>query len=298
MKASDIQFNVMSIKHYRSREYDYAVLANNDNHSLNFGWTETDDKSSVELFSPVTLKLGAINRCNASIDTVNAMVLDFDSGESIDDIVVKLNPLGFWGHTTHSHTDEHPKFRIIIPMTAPVKAEEWRGFWSAFIADLRLTNDKSCCDPARIYYKPSHRVGAVFGEYYDFGEYGMPIDTDLYLEIARRAKKVAPRPISNIISRLERPESHVDWNTFDIHAFLSRHNIESLDSTDKVWCRCPWSHNHSNQKSDTIKDAYFHRFNDRIGFHCSHSHCHDKWIGSVMQELDGEAFCQPVPTRA
>lgn len=292
MKSSNVQFGIMNIDHYKCREYNSHSFSTTDGHSLSWGWTETDDKHGVGLYSPVTLKAGATNRCNASIDTVNAMVLDFDSGESVDDIITKLHPLGFWGHTTHSHSDEKPKFRVIIPLTEPVNAEDWRGFWTAFVNDLKLNNDRACCDAARIYYKPSHKVGAVYGDYFDFGEYGMPIDTEMYLMLARMMKQ-APRPITQILSRLESPESKVDWETFDIVGFLNSRGIESQHSVDgKVWCKCPWQHNHSTPKDDSIKDAYFHRFNGKLGFHCSHSHCHDKWIGSVMREIGGEDFCQ------
>lgn len=291
--ARRVQFAIATIDNLRNREYSASSFGTFETHAMNWGWIETDEKDSVPLFSPVTLKRGEVARKATSIETVNAMVLDFDKGEhSADDICSMLKPLGFWGHTTHSHTDEVPKFRVIVPMTAPVQAGEWRGFWQAFVNDMKLPADKQCKDPCRIYYLPSHKPGMTWGDYYEFDQYGSAIDTEFYLMLAKEEAKRKPPPMPGIVQRMSRPVSGVDWGTFDPILFLDSHGIKWEQRPDKIWCFCPWRHAHSHPEEDSINDAYFHWHNGKVGFHCSHSHCEGKSLKSIMYEMNGESFCE------
>lgn len=291
--ARTIQFAVALVNNLRDREYGPRSFGSFEAHAMDWGWVEQERKDAVPLFSPVTLKRGETARRASSVETVNAMVLDFDKGEhSADDICEMLKPLGFWGHTTHSHTEEVPKFRVIIPLTAPVPSAQWSSFWKTFIKEMKLPADRQCSDPCRIYYLPSHRPGLRWGDYYEFAQYGCAIDTELYMMLAREEAKRKPLPMPGIVQRLSRPHTGVDWQTFDPILFLDSHGIEWERRPDKIWCYCPWRNNHSHPAEDNINDAYFHWNNGKIGFHCSHSHCDSKWIGTIMHELDGEAFCE------
>lgn len=290
--AQRIQFAYCRLDHVKRRAYSTWHMATLASLSMDFGFIESERKDEVPLFSPITpADFNNLQRGNAYVGTVNAMVLDFDQGQPLDEIMQALKPLGYWGHTTHSHTDEKPKFRVILPLSAPVPASEWREFWESFIEDTGLQVDKACKDPARVFYLPSYATGKSWGDYFDFGEYGSSIDSEWYLMLARQRRN-RPRAVpTGILQRLNSGESRVDWEKFDPILFLDSHGIEWKQGADKLWCYCPWRSSHSHPDEDTIKDAYFHRFNGKIGFHCSHSHCQDKWIGSIMHEFDGEKFC-------
>ena len=290
--ALSLRFNIAICENTQSKAYS-------ENHEIicedierGFGWIESLQKEMVPLFSPIVLREGAIRK-DDNVDLVTAMVLDFDSGEmDLDKIRDALEPNGYYGHTTWSHSEAHPKYRVVVPMDKPVAAKSWKMFWRAFVEERQLPVDKKCCNPSRIYYFPSFRPGVASGEYFSFSANGIPIDTNLYMEMAAKLSMEKPK-MQRIVSRMRGPKRNIDWNTFDIKLFLDSNGWAYEEHDGKFWTFCPWRFSHSNPGKDSINDAFFGRMpNGRIMFHCSHAHCEHRWIGSVMSEFDGENFCE------
>lgn len=50
------------------------------------------------------------------------LILDYDDGTSIADVLEQLVDYKHIGYTSFSHTPEHNKFRVIIPLTQPIPA--------------------------------------------------------------------------------------------------------------------------------------------------------------------------------
>lgn len=68
--------------------------------------------------------------------------------------------------TSHSHTPEWPKYRVILPLEQPVPAALWRPFSQALIAELGLAPfadaiDRCYTNPTQAYYWPSSPPDAV-----------------------------------------------------------------------------------------------------------------------------------------
>ncbi|MDU7556420.1 MAG: AAA family ATPase [Pseudomonas sp.] len=59
-------------------------------------------------------------------------------------------------HTTYSHTTEHPRYRIILFLSRPLKPSELKPLGSYVIRLLGLADcaDAACLDPSRLFYMP------------------------------------------------------------------------------------------------------------------------------------------------
>ena len=136
-----------------------------------------EDKKKVPAWSPAEYQAGA-TRGSAGVLALSCLVLDYDSGvASIEDA---LRAWGSWPgilHTSWSHTAEHHKFRVIMPLYRPIAAADWGGVfawaesWTRTTAtpDKEMTEeeyrqaewiktiDPACKDPGRIFYLPALR---------------------------------------------------------------------------------------------------------------------------------------------
>ena len=136
------------------------------------------DKQQVPAWSPVEYIAGS-TRGSAGVRSLSCLVLDYDSGKAtIEDARAAW---GSWPgilHTSWSHTPEHHKFRVILPLWRPVPVEDWPGVfawaesWTRTVsnpdhpmtpaeyerAKWIKTIDPACKDPGRIFYVPAVRA--------------------------------------------------------------------------------------------------------------------------------------------
>lgn len=76
----------------------------------------------------------------------------------VEQVRERLSGLAHAAYESYSCTPEHPKFRVVLPLAAPVDASDWDVFTEGAIAalgfeDLREAIDISALrDPARIYF--------------------------------------------------------------------------------------------------------------------------------------------------
>jgi hypothetical protein len=56
---------------------------------------------------------------------------------------------------------EHPRWRLVLPLAAPVPAAAWREVWQRARAALCPEADPQCKDASRQYYLPSHPPGVL-----------------------------------------------------------------------------------------------------------------------------------------
>ena len=136
-----------------------------------------DNKLNVPAWSPAEYIAGK-TRGSAGVRALSCLVLDYDSG-----VACIENARKAWGgwpgilHTSWSHTEEHHKFRVIMPLWRPVPAEDWPGVfaWAESWTRTTATPDKvmtdeefrrakwiktidpACKDPGRLFYVPAVR---------------------------------------------------------------------------------------------------------------------------------------------
>lgn len=150
-------------------------------------------------WSPATF--AGDRRLKERVEQVFALVLDYEAqGDqtptSLDDAAALWSGCHGWIHTTHSHTPETPRFRVVIPLSRSVTAEEYRLVWRWAATRCHSAGhgiDEACRDASRLWLLPVVRPGAL-AEYRLqplAGEEGW-LDVDAVLEEQRRAD--APPP--------------------------------------------------------------------------------------------------------
>lgn len=141
-------FNCTSLRYVHSKQSEQLVIENFETLRGNFA---AQKKETSPLWSPIKYKDGQ-RKSDAALE-VCALVFDFDSGRP-DSPLQKLGVEHYW-HTTHSHTGEHPKWRLIVPLDKPIKANQWRDFYVKAASLLGFENyDASCSDLAQFFYIP------------------------------------------------------------------------------------------------------------------------------------------------
>jgi len=107
-------------------------------------------------------------RASKNVASVSAYVLDIDDGTPVADVEARLDGLTYVIYSTHSHTPEKQKYRVVVFLSAEVSAVDWAAFRTA--ADARYSgghNDAATKDPARLYYAhscPPERKDAAFSK--------------------------------------------------------------------------------------------------------------------------------------
>jgi hypothetical protein len=158
---------------------------------------EVSDKTQTPAFSPVEYLDGA-TRGNENVVSVSAAVLDYDALTlpQTETVLQYISSLRRAIYSTYSHSKKHRadgsySFRVVLPLSKPVPAEEWPGFWARLQGLLPVPSDRSCKDPARIYglpYTSSDDLADAFFERVDDGA-ELPVDDILALPMPEAAGK-------------------------------------------------------------------------------------------------------------
>lgn len=119
---------------------------------------ETSAKLGTACWSPATYPPG-VNRGRSRVLAVSCLVLDYDDGTTIEAARQTWERWPAVLHTSWSHSDEHHKFRVTLPLLRPVVAAGWPRVFQ-WALDQAPTIDTQCKDPSRIYFVPSHPIGA------------------------------------------------------------------------------------------------------------------------------------------
>ncbi len=99
-------------------------------------------KTTFTIWAPALYAPGA-RRESDHVLQLSALVLDFDGGIDIGSATSDFDDWLHVVHTTWSHTPERPKFRLVLPLAAPVLAADWARVWAW--ADARCGH---AADPA------------------------------------------------------------------------------------------------------------------------------------------------------
>lgn len=110
---------------------------------------------------PVTLKDESVGRKTENIESVSMIVLDIDCGMTLDEVKGIMKGTESVIHTTFSHTPEHPKLRVLIPLVKPVTRMHAKAILLKLqeLFDGRL--DSACFDAGHMFYLPRCPKDAV-----------------------------------------------------------------------------------------------------------------------------------------
>lgn len=92
------------------------------------------------------------------MEGATCLILDIDNGVTQPDEIIELFPYEGVAYSSYSHTEDHPRFRLIIPFKNGVKldTDSWKDLWDW--ADKRIGSqgvlDRDCRQPVALYYLP------------------------------------------------------------------------------------------------------------------------------------------------
>lgn len=125
-----------------------------------------------------------------------ALTLDMDHGtESIVDEIEMFHDMEMVIYSTHKHTPEAPRLRLIIPLTREVTPDEYGAVSRMIASDIGIELfDDTTYEPSRLMYWPSTSSDGV----YVFKQIsGNMVDPDAVLSRYKNWKDVSSWPVSN-----------------------------------------------------------------------------------------------------
>lgn len=131
-------------------------------------------KTGTRTWSPTLYKLG-VTRGNTGVESISCAVIDIDNGTPLQDVVAKIDGYAYLAHSSFRHTEDHPKYRVVLPLNKPSMADQWAAHWTRINYWLGAINDPATKDAARIYFIPCHPSGG--NHFIEVGQ-GKPLDID------------------------------------------------------------------------------------------------------------------------
>lgn len=125
-----------------------------------------EGKQDSHLISPACYKDGTNRRLNDNVSHWSAWAaMDVDdhkfSAKNLKDELIEAYPhYNFVCYSTASSTNDHPKFRMVFPLSSSVKSVRIRHFWYALNRELQNIGDPQTKDLSRMYYIPAKYAGA------------------------------------------------------------------------------------------------------------------------------------------
>lgn len=68
-----------------------------------------------------------VSRCKNNLISISGIVLDFDKDQTIEQTITELEGIEYVLYTTFRHTRENHRFRVVIPFSRPLLAEDVAG---------------------------------------------------------------------------------------------------------------------------------------------------------------------------
>jgi hypothetical protein len=102
-----------------------------------------------------------MRRNNPNVESISALVYDVDhsKGKTFEGIIKLTKNYAGILHTTWSHTLEEPRYRLILLLSRPIPAGDFKEVWNNFLLfndELKEIIDPKCKDISRAYYLFSH----------------------------------------------------------------------------------------------------------------------------------------------
>jgi hypothetical protein len=116
-------------------------------------------KKDAELISPAVYESGTTRANKNVLDWAGWCAVDVDdievSGELTEFVKDLIPGWRFVCYSTASSRPDKPKFRLVLPLSRSVAADDIRHFWFALQSHLNEAGDKQCKDLSRMYYIPA-----------------------------------------------------------------------------------------------------------------------------------------------
>ena len=154
------------------KRMDFTSYAQFEGLLFDLAQQKREDKKSAPLISPATYVEDTTRANDNVIGWAGWCAVDVDEHVFDGDLEKELiDAYGKWNHvvySTASSTQEHPKFRIVFPLSIHIPAEKIKHFWFALNKELGDIGDPQTKDLSRMYYVPGKYKGAYNFIYNNF----------------------------------------------------------------------------------------------------------------------------------
>lgn len=187
-------------------------------------------KKASALISPAIYTEGT-TRANANVlEWAGWAALDVDRADKpLDEMLEPYRPYYFVCYSTASSTEEKPKFRVVFPLTSPVKNKEIRHFWYALNKHFGGMADEQTKDLSRMYYVPAQYPNAHNFIFTNVGKWMNPFDLMAqYPYVDKQGKSFMdrlPESIQKAILEMEKEKmtNHsITWSTYRDCPFVNK----------------------------------------------------------------------------
>lgn len=161
---------------------------------FNMTKSQQDDIKDVGGFVGGKVKDG--RRKSGSIESRTLLTLDADfAAEDFCDNISMLFGFSYCIYSTHKHTPEKPRYRLVIPLSRPCTPDEYEAVARMTAQDIGIDMfDDTTYQPHRLMYWPSTSID---GEYVFEHEENVPLDVDEVLGRYEDWTNVASWPVSS-----------------------------------------------------------------------------------------------------
>ena len=206
-----------------------------------------EDKKSAPLISPATYKENTTRANDNVLGWAGWCAVDVDEHVFDGNLEQELlDRYGKWNHvvySTASSTQEHPKFRIVFPLSIHVPKEKIKHFWFALNKELGDIGDPQTKDLSRMYYVPGKYEGAynfIFNNFngVDMNPYEIMSKHD-YVERSGSLIDNLPKEIRKQVlahRKSEMTNTNVSWSNYRDCPFVNKKLVKEYNEiTDTGW---------------------------------------------------------------
>jgi len=206
-----------------------------------------EDKKSAPLISPATYKENTTRANDNVLGWAGWCAVDVDEHVFDGNLEQELlDRYGKWNHvvySTASSTQEHPKFRIVFPLTIHVPKEKIKHFWFALNKELGDIGDPQTKDLSRMYYVPGKYKDAYNFIYNNFNGVDMNpyeiMSKHDYVERSGSLIDNLPKEIRKQVlahRKSEMTNTNVSWSNYRDCPFVNKKLVKEYNEiTDTGW---------------------------------------------------------------
>ena len=227
------------------KRMDFTSYAQLERLLFDLAQQKRKDKKSAPLISPATYKENTTRANDNVIGWAGWCAVDVDEHVFDDDLEKELiDRYGKWNHivySTASSTREHPKFRIVFPLSVDVPKDKIKHFWYALNKELGDIGDPQTKDLSRMYYVPGKYEGANNFIFNNF----CGVDMNPYDIMAKH-------------DYVERSGSLIDNLPPEIRKAMLAHRKNEMTNTNISWSNyrdCPFVNNKLVKEYNLITDT-------------------------------------------
>ena len=209
----------------------------------------TKGKKVSPLISPAVYTPGS-TRANAHVlEWAGWAAIDVDDhvfeGNLKDELYSRYGNWYYICYSTASSTTDHPKFRLVFPLTKAVESSKIKHFWYALNTEFESMGDRQTKDLSRMYYVPAQYPNAFN---FIFTNVGNHIDPDVLLNnhpwtqpndstnfIDRLPPELQKEVILHRQQKLEEGKRDVQWSSYRDCPFVNQRLVgeyRSIARTD------------------------------------------------------------------